>query len=127
MVEVVSVGAGIARALSGMDFDMPVYCRIGKDGDRLIATGGLAWGAGRCWLFFSVEEGAPSNIVRPALRECAALLRKAAQLGETEVYTPRDAEYATSERLCKLAGFEKTDEVFDGLEIWVFKWRHLEQ
>lgn len=89
----------------------------------MIAIGGLAFGAGRTWLFFHVDNP-PRNIVRQALAECRTMLRKARQLGATEVYTPRDTEYDTSERLCRLAGFEKTDEVIDGKEIWVFKWRH---
>lgn len=118
MVEVISAGAGLARVVSGMDIDLPVYCRIGKDGDKLVAVGGLAWGQGRCWLFFAVEDDAPKNIARQALRECAALLRKAVQLGETEVYTPRDAQFASSERLLKLAGFEFTGEIIEGQEIW---------
>lgn len=121
MVDVVSVNGSVAKALSGLNIDLPVICRLGMQDGRLIATGGLAWSNGRCWLFFSVE-GEPRNIARQALRECDRLLRHAVQLGETEVFTPRDAEYPTSERLCRLAGFEKTDEVIDNFEVW--RWRH---
>lgn len=118
MVEVVSVAGSIARVMSNLDIDLPVICRMGKVDGEIIATGGLAWGGGRCWLFFAVESDKARNITRQALRECQGLFRRAAQLGETEVYTPRDAEFETSERLCRLAGFEKTDEVIDGYEIW---------
>lgn len=123
MVKVSSVNGVAARKMSGLNVNLPVIARVGVENDDVIALGGLAWGSGRCWLWFHVMEGAPKNIARQALQECRGLFRKAAQLGETEVYTPRDAEYPTSERLLKLAGFEKTDEVIEGQEIW----RHLER
>lgn len=117
MIEVQSIAGQLARMMTGLEIDLPVVCRIGKVDDQIIATGGLAWAKGRCWLFFDVQ-GEPRNIARQALRECQAMFRRAIQLGETEVYTPRDAAYPTSERLCRMAGFEKTDEVLDGKEIW---------
>jgi hypothetical protein len=120
MIEVQSVNGSYARQHSGLEIDLPVACKVGLMDGRFIAAGGLAWGGGRCWLWFSVEDGT-KGILRQTLKECQYMLRKAAQLGATEVFTPRDANYPTSERLCKLAGFEKTGEVIEGKEIW----RHL--
>ena len=117
MAEVQSISGLQACQISGLSVSLPVACKVGMIDGRMIAIGGIAWGGGRCWLFFHVDNP-PRNILRQALAECRSLLRKAAQFGETEVYTPRDAEYETSERLCRLAGFVKTDEVIDGKEIW---------
>jgi len=124
MVEIVSVSGMAAKALSGLEIDLPVICRLGMIEGKVVAAGGLAFGGGRCWLFFDIEEDCPKHVGLQALRQAKVMLRKAAQLGETEVYTPRNAAYETSERLCKMAGFEKTDEVLAGQEIWVHKWRH---
>lgn len=121
MVEVRTVSGNVARAMSGLEIDLPVICRIGIKDDEVIAVGGLAWGHGRCWLFFSVEDGKAKGIVRQALAECETLKRKAIQFGATEIFTPRDANYPTSERLLKLAGFERTDEVVNEFEVW--QWR----
>jgi hypothetical protein len=120
MVEVQTMHGAYARIHSGLNVDLPVTCRIGMQDGRVIAGGGLAFGGGRTWLWFFVEPGA-KHIAAQALKECRMLLRKAAQLGATEVYTPRDVQYPSSERLCKMAGFEKTDEVLDGQEIWVWR------
>jgi hypothetical protein len=117
MVDVQSIGGSVAKRLSGLDIDLPVICRVGVSDDRVIALGGLAFWDGRCWLFFHVDNP-PKGIIRQALIECDLLLRKAAQLGETEVRTTRDKRYGSSERLLKIAGFIKTDEVLDGQEVW---------
>lgn len=116
-VEVQSVPGIVAKELSGLSVDLPVIARVGiKDGE-VIALGGLAYGADRCWLWFHVN-GEPKNIVRQALQQCETMKRVARQFGATEVYTPRDPAYPSSERLCRLAGFEKTDEISEGQEIW---------
>lgn len=117
MIEVQSVPGIIAKELSGLNVDVPVVARVGVKDGEVIALGGLAYGKGRTWLWFHVN-GEPKNILRQALQQCETMKRVAAQFGATEVYTPRDAAYPTSERLCRLAGFEKTDEILDGKEIW---------
>lgn len=118
MLEVISTSGMAAKALTGLDIDLPVICRIGMEGDKLIATGGLCFGGGRAWIWFHVENKPTQSIAMQAIRQARTMMRKAAQLGETEVYTLRDATFETSERLCKMAGFEKTDEIVEGLEIW---------
>jgi hypothetical protein len=45
------------------------------------------------------------------------LLAKAWQLGETEVFTPRDTEFETSGRLLKVLGFEMLG-IEKGMEVW---------
>lgn len=125
MLELVAEYGTVPREVFGLDVDLPFAAKAAVIDGKVVARGGLAWGQGRCWLWFSTEPDAPKGLGLRALRECALLLRKAVQLGETEVYTPRDADHPTSERLLKLAGFEKTDEVYDGKEI--FRWRQSEQ
>lgn len=121
MIEIVSsIGADHSNTIGEK---VPFICKIASDDGRAFATGGLAFWRGTYILFFQVDDP-PKNIIRQTLRECKALLSKAVQLGATEVFTPRDPEYPSSERLCRLAGFEKTDEMIDGKEIW--RWQHLE-
>jgi hypothetical protein len=55
------------------------------------------------------------------VRRTKLLLAKAVQLGETEVFTPRDAEYASSEKLLTVLGF-RMHGIENGLEVW--KWQH---
>jgi len=122
MMEVISAHGMAAKALSGLEIDAPVVCKLAMVDGKAVAGGGLAWMGNRCWLWFFVEPDMPQGQGRKALRYAAAMLRQAEQLGETEVFTLRDGSYETSERLCALAGFEKTDEIMNGQEVW--QWRH---
>jgi hypothetical protein len=119
MIQVISVPSPAAGSVSRLDINIPVICRVGLKDGKLVASGGLAFGSGRAWLWFSTDD---LEMLRgqglKALRQCAAMLRKAQQLGETEVYATRDERYDTSERLLKMAGFEKTDEMLDNQEVW---------
>lgn len=101
---------------SGLAVDLPTFALAGFDDQGIIAVAGLAWNAGRCWLFFTMMRNEPRY--RFKVIACAKrLFRHARQLGEAEVYTPRDAQFETSERLLKLLGFEFfADE--NGIEIW---------
>lgn len=117
MVEVIPANAqAIVRA---NDLDMPAMGFAGYEDGVLLAIGGLAWGRGRCWLWFRAENTEARHAFA-VVREGRRLLKRAAQLGETEVYTPRDAEYDTSERLLKLMGFA-FHGVENGIEVW--RWR----
>lgn len=118
MIEVLSVNGIAGKALSGLEIDMPVVMKVGMEDGRMIACGGLGWSGGRCWLWLHVENEASERIGIKVIREARKMLRKAAQLGEEIVYTPRDSSYETSERLLKMVGFEKTDEVILGSEVW---------
>lgn len=102
----------------GVDIDLPVVAVLGIDNGHIVGTGGLAWGAGRCWIFFKMVSSKPEYAV-PIVRATRQMLRRAVQLGETEVFTPRDAEEPASEKLLTLLGFE-FDTMQDGIEIW--KW-----
>lgn len=95
---------------------MPAVAFVGLDGETFAGSGGLAWGKGRCWLWFHVEQGKP-EYARPVLSQAKYLLRKARQLGATSVFTVRDKQYETSSRLLKLSGFV-FHEIEDGSEVF---------
>lgn len=85
--------------------DWPAVAYVGIDDGEFVGSGGLAWGSDRCWMWFAVTESKP-EYARPVLVWARRLLKKAAQLGETQVYTIRDPKYETSPRLLKLTGFK---------------------
>ncbi len=94
--------------LTGAAVDLPLLAYAGIRDDVLVGFGGLAWGMGRCWLFLYVLDR-PNAVV--LWRWAKRLLAKAAQLGETQVFTPRDRSFDTSERLLTRLGF-----IFHGVE-----------
>lgn len=102
----------------GVEVNMPAVAVLGLDGDAVVGSGGLAWGAGKCWIWFRMEQQNCRYAV-PIFRATKAMLRRAVQLGETAVYTPRDANEPMSEKLLTMLGFEFA-EMQDGVEIW--KW-----
>ncbi len=104
--------------LTGAVVNMPVSAYVGIHNNRLVGSGGLAWGNGRCWLFLNVFEDAPNAIV--VWRWAKRMLVKAAQLGEAEVYTPRDEQYETSERLLTRLGFSLFS-IENGVEVWRYE------
>jgi hypothetical protein len=104
----------------GFKIDMPVLSYVGVDGREIVGAGGLAWGKGKCWLWLSVYKSNPGYGV-PIMKMMKRLVKKAAQLGETAVYTPRDAAIETSAKILKVLGFSyhETDE--NGIEVYVKK------
>ncbi|MBZ9873076.1 hypothetical protein LB542_19705 [Mesorhizobium sp. BR1-1-9] len=100
--------------------DWPAVAYVGIDDDDFVGSGGLAWGGDKCWLWFQVSKPKP-EYARPVLKMAQRMLRKAVQLGETEVYTVRDQTYPSSTKLLKLVGFELS-EIKDGQEVhaWHF-------
>jgi hypothetical protein len=108
----------ITRAIPARDEDMSASVYTAEDDGKVVGRGGLAWGAGRCWLWLEVYESKP-EYARTVIREGRRLLRMAQALGHDEVYTPRDAQYETSAKLLKHMGFEATGEMIDGREIYV--------
>ena len=106
----------VAVALS-IEIDMPAVAYAVVDDEVLVGTGGLAWGKGRCWLWFTViAEPKPVYGIVTALMG-RKLKAKARQLGETTIYAVRDPEFETSSRLMKMTGFvlhgvEDGNEVF---------------
>ena len=110
-MSVAPVDAEFLWRVMGMKVDMPVKAYVGVDGDRILGAGGLGWAGGKCWLFLlvlDVNHGHPMQVVRWGRK----LLRIAVQLGESEVFTPRDDEYPSSKKLLHLIGFQyyETDE-----------------
>ncbi|TGT65315.1 hypothetical protein EN802_32060 [bacterium M00.F.Ca.ET.159.01.1.1] len=101
-----------------MEIDWPAVAFVGIDDGELVGTGGIAWGAGRCWLWLQVLKPKPWY-AKPLVLAARKMLRKAVQLGEVEVYTVRDAQYASSAKLLKLVGFELS-EIKDGQEVHVW-------
>lgn len=116
MVQIVQVDPREVLRMAHIAVDLPTFALAGVDDEGAIAVGGLAWNGGRAWLFFTMlrnEARYRFKVIACAKR----LFRQARQLGETEVFTPRDAQFETSERLLKLLGFEYfADE--NGVEIW---------
>jgi hypothetical protein len=94
----------VAVALN-VTIDWPAVAFIGIDDGALAGSGGLAWGSERCWLWFQTSLQKP-EYARPVLKMAHKLLRKAEQLGETQVFTVRDKQFETSPRLLKLTGFK---------------------
>lgn len=108
----------------------PTVAEAGRGGDYLLGMGGLSWKIGRCWLWYRVidraehGEGAshPHLIVRAARR----MLRRAQQLGESQVFAWRDDSEPSSKRLLEVIGFqfigfeevETTDGRIERKEVW---------
>ncbi len=94
----------------------PAMAWQARDDGEPVASWGLTWVEGRCFLFFEMLHSKPGYrwIV---VRQARLALRRAAQVGESEVYTPRDAQHITSERLLRALKFEPYS-VENGIEVW---------
>lgn len=104
--------------------DLPAVAVVGTDNGRIVATGGLAWGEGRCWLWFKSTEDRGRNAVA-IVRSARRLLKCAVQLGETEVFTPRDVNEPRSAKLLTLVGFQfHGHEIVRGQDAEVWRWAH---
>lgn len=104
---------------TGLLVDRPIVAKVAIEDGEIIAAGGLAWGGGRCWLWFSVEHEIYHQKIS-VVREARKMLKRAVQLGETIVYTIRDQSLPTSERLLRVVGFE-FDSFVESDEVW--KWQ----
>lgn len=105
--------------MEGIRIDMPALAFIGIDDGEFVGSGGLAWGIGRCWLFLHVSQSKPQYAI-PLMRKTKELMQKAWQFGERTVFTPRDVQFPTSEKLLKVLGF-KLHAVENGIEVWSFE------
>lgn len=115
-LEIVPADPRMVEVVLDTVIDMPAVAFVGIDGEKFAGSGGLAWGKGRCWLWFMTVEPKP-EYARPVLNMARRLLRKAKQFGESEVYTIRDPQFETSPRLLALTGF-KFHAVEDGNEVF---------
>lgn len=101
----------------GLFVTAEALCYIGFVDDEPIGCGGLTWVDGKCWMFYQTDENGRRFpfVIRSMVRK---LKKMAVALGETDLYAARDDSFSTSARLCSLMGFEKTEEVMDGKEVW---------
>lgn len=118
-LEIVQVDPSSVQAIEGIRIDIPAVAYIGIDDGEVVGSYGLAWGGGRCWIWLRLPNGRP-HYALTVMRRTKALLAKAWQLGETEVFSPRDAEYSTSEKLLTVLGF-RLFAIEDGIEVWRYE------
>lgn len=102
----------------GAAITMPAVAVLGLDDGRVVGSGGLAWGGGRAWIWFKMLESKPGYAV-PIVRATKMMLKRAAQLGDGEVFTPRDADEPMSEKLLTMLRFEMF-AIENDREIWVW-------
>lgn len=118
-LQIIQVDASTAQAMEGIKIDLPAVAYVAIDDGEVVCSYGLAWGGGRCWAWLRLENGKPSYALT-VVRRFKRLMLKAQQLGEREVYTPRDAHYQTSEKLLRFLGFQMHG-IEEGHEVW--KWQ----
>lgn len=104
----------------------PVIGYSAIEGEKLRAIWALVWVNGRCWLEFTAFD-MPRYIARYVVQQARFMLRKAQQVGETEVFCLRDASKVRSAKLLSLVGFELSGMAFgtDTVEVW--SWLNSEQ
>lgn len=120
MLKIIRADPKTVEAALGFDVDMPAIAVLGVDHGKVVGSGGLAWGRGKCWLWFAMPISKPGYAVA-VLREARRLLKRAVQLGETSVFTPRDDEFPRSAKLLQMLGFERDGSMvaFDRqMEVW---------
>lgn len=115
-LEIIQVHPSAIEVAEGIKIDMPALAYIGVDDGEIVGSYGLAWGHGRCWIWLRLPNGKP-EYARTVIRRAKVLLGKARQLGEREVFSPRDAEYPTSKKLLTVLGFRE-HAVEAGIEVW---------
>jgi hypothetical protein len=118
-LKIVQVPPTAIEVAENIKIDLPAVAYIGIDDGGIVGSGGLAWGAGRCWIWLRTERTRPEYAI-PLMRQTRKLMAKAMQLGETEVFTPRDTSYPTSEKLLKVLGFSFVG-IEENNEVW--KWQ----
>lgn len=115
-LQIQQVDPASVEAAEGIRIDMPCIAYVGMVDGEIVGSGGLAWGGGRCWIWLRIAATNPSYAL-PILHKTKALLAKANQLGESAVFTPRDAHYPTSKKLLTVLGFVP-DSIENGNEVW---------
>lgn len=119
VLEIRQVQPSDVEMMEGIRIDMPALAYIGVDNGEVVGSGGLAWGVGRCWVFLHINQSRPQYAI-PLMRKTRELISKAWQFGERTVFTPRDAQYGTSEKLLKVLGF-KLHAIENEIEVWSFE------
>lgn len=117
MLRIIPADPRLVEVVLSVKIDMPAVAFIGLDGETFAGSGGLAWGKGRCWMWFTTSGQPQLSYAFATIRMAKVLFRKASQLGESEVYTIRDASFPNSKKLLELLRFEEVG-VEDGQELW---------
>lgn len=98
---------------------LPMKGYAARKGLRTVALGGLMMGTdGNVWGFMDQH---PGYRLKALYRYTLKLLDWAAEKGIPEIRVSRDKGFETSERLLTRAGFERSGEVIEGHEIWVWR------
>lgn len=116
MVQLHRVDGATVAAAVGLKIDLPVVSMVAVDEGVAIAAWGLAWKERRCFLWFYIDQPHPEHLWT-IVKEARKMLRRAAQLGETDVFVTRDETFSSSLRLLKIMGFEPSS-IEDGKEVW---------
>lgn len=116
-LQIIPVAPHLVAVPLGLDITIPAVAYLGIDDGEIVGGCGLAWGEGKCWLWFTMEKP-KAAYARAVIRKAQQLKRKARQLGERHVWVIRDPQFETSARLCALCGFEFS-EIWDGHELHV--------
>lgn len=118
-LRVVQVSPTTIEATDKVRIDIPAIAYVATDDGEVVGSGGMAWGSGRCWIWLRVATSRP-HYGLAVMHRMKALLAKAWQLGESEVFTPRDADYPTSEKLLTVLGF-RFFAMENGVEVWRYE------
>lgn len=100
----------------GLNIDIPAVGYVGTEDGEAVGCGGLAWGRGKCWMWFHVEQ-LQTRHARAVIRMANKMKALAMQMGDDEIYTVRDASWPTSGKLLRVLGF-KFDSDYDGKELY---------
>lgn len=122
-LSIVSADPRSVEASFGVEVDLPAVAVLGFDEEgHVVGSGGLAWVGGRCWIFFTMRVTKPDYAV-PIFRATKRMLKRAVQLGETQVFTPREADKPRSEKLLRMLGFEMIGHgVLLGQQMEIWRW-----
>lgn len=116
MLQVVQVSPTTIEATDKVKIDIPAIAYVGIEDGQIVGSGGLAWGGGRCWLWLRIATSR-RHYGLVVMHRMKSLVAKAWQLGEHEVFTPRDSDYPTSEKLLTVLGF-RFFAIEEGVEVW---------
>lgn len=120
-LQVIQVHPSTVEAVEGVIIGVPAIAYVGVDDGKVVGSCGLAWGGGRCWIWLQFVADTKPAYALTVYRKARVLLAKALQLGEIQVFTPRDAQYPTSEKLLKRLGFHLY-EIENDQEVWRYEW-----
>lgn len=102
-----------------VEFRVPVWGYAARRGLLTTSIGGIWQGTdGRVWGFIDFKPGHRSILIYRYMRR---LLAECEEAGVPEIYTVRDHNHPTSERLLSRGGLTKTEELLDGHEVWVWR------